>query len=25
VADLLDGVTRAGVTPRGDLELHLPE
>ncbi|MBY8341143.1 2-amino-4-hydroxy-6-hydroxymethyldihydropteridine diphosphokinase [Streptomyces spinosirectus] len=25
VADLLDAVTRAGVTPRGDLELHLPE
>jgi 2-amino-4-hydroxy-6-hydroxymethyldihydropteridine diphosphokinase len=25
VADLLDAVTRAGVTPRKDLELHLPE
>jgi 2-amino-4-hydroxy-6-hydroxymethyldihydropteridine diphosphokinase len=25
VADLLDAVTRAGVTPRADLELRLPE
>ncbi|MFI6209276.1 2-amino-4-hydroxy-6-hydroxymethyldihydropteridine diphosphokinase [Streptomyces sp. NPDC051041] len=25
VADLLDAVTREGVTPRGDLELRLPE
>jgi 2-amino-4-hydroxy-6-hydroxymethyldihydropteridine diphosphokinase len=25
VAELLDAVTRAGVTPRQDLELHLPE